>query len=115
MVLNQPKVKAEETVEKESKLYRLKEMHDSMQQSLDNIADVRTQQIALVKLLEEHASERFATFIDELKAQIKKIDEQTESLVTKFKTLTNIITICETNKEYDSLCNMLLDVFSIFD
>ena len=99
----------------EDKVYRLKEMHDSMKQSLDNISKVKAQQVALISLLKQYAAEKFAEFISELEEQINKIDEQTKTLIARFELLTQVLNKCDENEDCEHLVNTLLNALGLFD
>lgn len=96
--------------------YRLEEMEDAMQQSIDNIEKINKQQnklLDIIKEKEENAKE-FEDFIEDTNKQIKQMEEQKNQLVIKKEVLTLIIAECKENKLVSRFISMLSFVIGLF-
>lgn len=100
----------------ESKTYRLVEMSESIQDSIDNIGKVVEEQSALVEVVKASKdSNRFENFIDGLNTQKTEFGKQIETLTKKKNLLDEIVTECTNNKDLDSYITMLLDALGVFE
>lgn len=100
--------------------YRLEEMEDSMQQSIDNIEKINKQQNKLISIIEnyekdiEEDKKEFVKFISETKEQIKQLEEQKNQLKVKKEILNLIIAECKENKLVSRFISMLSFVIGLF-
>lgn len=99
----------------ESLTYRLEEMVDAMEESLDNLKRITEQQKLLIKVVEEsEESENFKEFIEDSKKQIENFVEQNEKLTLKKQSIEEIVSECKADAKTDSIVTNLLTALGIF-
>ena len=98
----------------EDKIYRLEEMLDSMNASLENIQKITEQQQKLIALVEEHGKDDFADFIKESREQLENLKKQYELLITKRDALQVIIAGSKASAEKGAFLNLILDTLINF-
>ena len=92
-----------------SKLYRLEEMLDSIEASLDNIKTVKTQQEHLLKLVEDNDEKHeFEEFLKESKEQLEKLSKQFIELSTRYTFLKAVVEKCKNDKKVEEIIDQLI-------
>lgn len=100
----------------EKRFFRLEEMADSMNATIDNIVEVRNQQHELIDIIKESdKAEDFAQFIDETEKQIEKMEEQQESIVVQMSYLKDVIKSCKESEEKMELIEKFMKAIRMFE
>lgn len=100
--------------------YRLEEMSDAMQNSIDNIDKINNQQGKLIEIIAnvekdiEEDKKEFKEFIEETKEQCENLNSQKSSLFVKKEILTQIVDKCKEDKEVSKYISMLAYVIGLF-
>ncbi len=100
--------------------YRLEEMITAMEQSIDNINKVNSQQNKLISIIEESEKDieedkrEFTEFINETKEQLEKMEEQKSQLLVKKEILTQVVDKCKEDSEVSKFISMLSFVIGLF-
>lgn len=98
------------------KIYRIEEMIDSMNQSIENIDDVIAMQTKLIELVSN--SEDFGPdddFTVKLRESNANLVEQRQKLLAQCAEAAALVSICETDPAYKDAVNATMSVFKIFD
>ena len=98
-----------------SKVYRLEEMADAIDRSIDNAVKVKGEQQYLVDKLEELKDEKFVELIKSMKEQIVNLNKQIEVLTNRKGLIITVVEKCKYSTEYDMIVNELLDGLGVFD
>jgi len=91
-----------ENKEFESKINRIYEMRDEMENALENMANVKVQQNDLIQIIRntsENVESNFEGFINALEEQNKDYDNQKKNLETRLSYLYAIIDVFENRKD----------------
>lgn len=100
----------------EKRFFRLEEMADSMDATIDNIAEVRNQQHELIDIIKESdKAEDFSQFIDETEKQIEKMEEQQESIAVQMSYLKDVIKSCKESEEKMELIEKFMKAIRMFE
>lgn len=103
-------------MKKESKLYRLIEMYESMNESIQNVEKVKEEQTLLIDVLEKcDESDKFEELIDQLKQQLENLNEQLSTLKFRTSRLNEVNTLVDTRQDCADVVNALIDAFGLFD
>lgn len=103
-------------MEKESKLYRLVEMYDSMNESIQNVEKVKEEQTLLINVLEKcDESDKFEELISQLKQQLESLNEQLSTLKFRAKSLNKVNIFVDTRQDCADVANALIDALGLFD
>lgn len=100
----------------EGKIYRLKEMLESMETSLENAKKVYAQQGKLTKLVETSDNEKeFEDFVKESNDQLENLDKQIQTLGKRINLLKEVIDKAEVNQKMAHVVESLLSVLGVFE
>jgi len=100
----------------ESKTYRLIEMSESMQESINNILQIVDEQRELVKIVTaSDAAKKFEKFIEGINEQIDNFNAQVRTLTTKKQSLDKVISACADNDETEKYVTLLLSALGVFE
>lgn len=103
-------------VQIENQAYRLAEMADAMQISIENAEKVATEQEALVEVLEKSESaEKFKELIEKCKEQVINIRQQIKVLVLRKSLLEQVVAACNEDNDIERIISMLLDGLAVFN
>lgn len=91
-------------MEKDSKLYKLDELIDQVNESIDNIDKLIKETKELNEVLNKHAKRRFKNFIKSQEQQINNLEEKKKDLSCK---LDNIKIIVDTARHDEEKCAYL--------
>lgn len=103
-----------EIVINESKIYRLEEMHDEMQQGIKNVENIITDQTHLVETLEEIERPEFGPLISSMKEQIENMKEQVSILSERKKELFEVLEISKENETVTKVLDKLIIALGLF-
>ena len=95
-------------VKNDSVCYKLEEMLDNINETIDNINTLLRDQKELIDLCEEHKKDRFKDLIEQLKSQDEGYEEKLKSLIQKKNSITEIITKAKSDKNYDAFLTLVL-------
>ena len=102
-------------VEIESKLYRLEEMYDAMQASLENAKKVKNEQEMLIEIVKKSKKHNlFKDFIESEEKQTKELEQQIPILENRAQLLKNAIETCKGNEEIEKAMTVLLEALGVF-
>lgn len=105
--------KLEENIE--SKVYRLEEMYDAMQASLENAKKVKSEQELLIEIIKnDEKHDIFEEFIKSEEEQITQLAKQIDVLSTRADQLRSAIDICKENEEIEKAMTLMLDALGVF-
>ena len=100
----------------ESKLYRLEEMLETMEQSIANAKDVKNQQFNLSQLIKSSdKAEEFKEFTDGLDETTKTMVENIKKLEEKKDRLVTVIGKAKVDSVFESFLNDFMDVIGMFE
>lgn len=103
-------------MKKESKLYRLVEMYDSMNESIENVKKVKEEQKLLIDTLENcDKADKFAELIEQLKYQLSSLEKQLDTLMFRAKALNDANVLIDTRQDCADVTNLLINALGIFD
>lgn len=103
-------------MKKESKLYRLVEMYESMNESIQNVEKVKEEQTLLIDVLEKcDKSDKFEELISQLKQQLENLNEQLSTLKFRTDRLNEVNTLVDTRQDCADVANALIDALGLFD
>lgn len=103
-------------VEIEKQTYRLEEMADAMQQSIDNAMNVASEQQSLIDVLT--ASDKandFTELVESCKQQIIDIENQVKILAFRKNLLAIVINACKDDEKTEEIVSVLLDALAVFN
>lgn len=95
--------------------YRLEEMSDSMQQSVDNALSVKHEQVLLIDCLSTSAqADTFKDLIESCKLQIDELEKQITTLCIRKQLLDNVVNECKQNEKIENIVSTLLKALGVF-
>lgn len=98
------------------KVALLQEMCDEMKLSIDNLEEVKNQQVLLTKVISRSSEkETFKKFIKETDSQVVKMKDHLKILNDRHDKLAKFLEIVKENPELKSTVNLLLDAIGMFD
>lgn len=95
-------------------VYRLIEMCDEMENSIKNVEKVKKEQQYLIDILSKVKDDKLKPLINELTAQLKNLNNQSETLKERTDTLRFICENCEKDEGVRALINNLLYALGVF-
>ena len=106
-------------MEKESKLYRLVEMYDSMNESIRNIEKVKEEQFDLIDVLKTYdnsnGSNKFESLIEQLKQQLDDLENQSFVLKSRAESLNEANILIDTRQDCADVVERLIFALGLFE
>lgn len=104
-------------MDKQTNLFRLEEMQEAMELSIENAKKVLHEQEELKTLVEnnqEQSSVDFTSFLKDTETQIKQMNEQIDVLQKRQELLKKTIEEMKNNKAYEKIGENLLNALGVF-
>lgn len=99
----------------EDKTYRLEEMHDSMNESINNVNVVEEQQKTLIEVVKaSDKAECFEAFCKEIDDQLAELSEKKKKLIYRAELLGEVIDEIKVDEKCKNVVMKLLDAFNVF-
>ena len=99
----------------ENKLYKLIEMKDAMDKSIDNINVITRQLSLLIDIVKQAEQKELDEFIAESKKQLEHLHSQLVTLQFRRDLLAEIIKRCQDNNETSETVSILLTALGVFE
>ena len=103
-----------EEKENKSNIYRLDEMSEDMEKSIDNATKVRDEQIHLVDTLAELDKPEFDEFIKSVRNQITELNNQIDELNLRKNALKEVVKFCNLNTSVAVAVDKLVYALGVF-
>lgn len=103
-------------VEIVDQVYRLDEMADAMDQSIENAKHVAKEQAALIRVINK--SEEAKNFVEFVKAEEQQIEEMNNQITTlsiRSGLLREIVKICKDDEKISKVVSMTLKALGVFE
>ena len=99
----------EETTEKPaSNIFRLDEMLDAIEYSINNINTVVAEHTKLIDVLDKHEPNEFTELKDSFKAQIEQMNAQISELTNRQQQLKYVLACCIDSEETSQIVDKLM-------
>ena len=98
----------------ESKVYRLEELIGQIEDSIDNLKKIKTQQTDLVDVIKKNAKRRFKDFIEASENQLKEVDEKIKNLENQKDKIKIIIEKAKSDNSFDDFLSLVLETLVKF-
>lgn len=95
--------------------FLLEEMLDSMNKSIENAKKIREQQVLLIRVVEEHASDELEEFIGETKKIQQNLDEQILKLSKRANLVKYAIEAIQEDSQITKVITVLLEGLGVFE
>ena len=98
----------------ESKVYRLEELVESIEESINNLLKIKEQQSDLIDVIKKNAKRKFKDFIEASENQLKEADEKIKNLENQKDNIKIIIEKAKNDNSFDEFLSLVLETLVKF-